>query len=90
MHLSMKSEADLGLISRRNDVIKKKFDFINHQGPSRKIDSDPLFAAARVNKGKSRDWHILSHLKHNDHTNVPIRYQEDDRLDILLYDYRPY
>ena len=81
-HLSRKVDADNSLISRRSDIVKKKFDFINHQGPPRKIDSDPLFAAARNNKGKTRDWNLLSHLNHIDHTKVPIRYEEDDRLEL--------
>jgi hypothetical protein len=70
---TMRSDSHETLISKEKDIRKKKFDFISHQGPPRKIDSDPLFNAARNNKGPKRDWHLLSHLKHSDHREVPIR-----------------
>lgn len=68
-HTAMRSTKDLSLIIKRKDILKKKFDFVSHEGPPRRIDSDDLFASARKDKGRGRDWHLLSHLNHNDHND---------------------
>ena len=63
-------------------MTNKTFNIINHQG-SRRSDSDSNLSGMNDRKKKEiiRDWHILSHLKTNDHRNVPIRYEEDNRLE---------
>jgi hypothetical protein len=71
------------LIARKEDLVKKKFNIINHEGPPRRIEANPEFAAARSAKNRGREWHLLSHLKHPDHLKAPTRYADDDSLELL-------
>ena len=82
LHTSSQSEADSSLISRRNEMIEKNFNLINHQGSSR-MSSEPNLSGTNERKKKmiKREWHILSNLKTNDHLNVPIQYEADNRLE---------
>ena len=63
-------------------MIDKNFNIINHRGSSR-ISSDQNISLTNERKKKifTRDWHILSNLITNDHLNVPIQYEEDNRLE---------
>lgn len=79
---TMQITTNANLLARSKELSRKTFDFVNHKGPPRKIDSDVSFDGARKRKDKGREWHLLSHLKHDDHNQVPVHYPEDDRLEM--------
>lgn len=70
----MKSTFDGKLVARKEDLKKNKFNIINHEGPPRRVDADPQFAAARAGKDRGRPWHLLSHLQRDTHKGVSLRY----------------
>ena len=50
----------------------KKFNIVSHQGPPRKIETDP----PRVMKGPTRPYHLLSNMKAPDHELAPLVFSD--------------
>lgn len=61
-------------LNSTQELKKKQFNIISHEGPPRKIDLIP-----RIPKEKfgSRPFHVLSNLSHNGHETVSLYYDED-------------
>jgi hypothetical protein len=78
----MQMTANANLLARSEEISRKTFDFVSHKGQPKKIDSDVSSDAAMRRKDKGREWHLLSHLKHDIHTKVPVHYPDDDRLEL--------
>lgn len=78
----MQMTANANLLARSEEISRKTFDFVSHKGQMKKIDSDVWSDAAMGRKDKGREWHLLSHLKHDIHTKLPVHYPDDDRLEL--------
>lgn len=68
---------------REVDQKRSKFNIVSHQGPQRKIDLAPKVQEMKPKIGNPRGWHILSHLKEDDHFTAPLQYQEELTLEKL-------
>ena len=77
--LLMQATADINLLSRKKELSRKNYNFVNHSGTSKK---DQLLSATRKVRDRERGWHhMLSHLQNKDHCNSPIRYPDDNSLE---------
>jgi hypothetical protein len=59
-----------------------KFNIITHQGPPRKFDANKELLTTK-HASKTRDWNLLSHLKHEHHAIAPILCSNIEALEEL-------
>jgi hypothetical protein len=77
--LLTQATADMNLLLRKEDLTRKNYNFVNHTGVSK---ANRLLSATRKVRDRERDWHLLSHLQNKDHRNSPIRYLDDESLEL--------
>eukprot|EP01038_Epipyxis_sp_PR26KG_P013713 gene13713-18394_t len=62
--------------TKSKEILAQKFNFINHTGPPRQYDTLLTTLSSSAAQPK-RNYHVLSNLKHGDHLNASLLYDEE-------------
>ena len=75
-YIETKVRQEIDSLSKSNDIIARKFNPINHQGPPRK----QIPTKSAQNGRSNREWHLLSQVSESDHKELSIFYDESIHL----------